>query len=139
MFSQNITLHYIMTKREAKHITTPTKPTTILEEMLVGASSAAASSPPGPGAKDGLLAGASTGDSLGSSEGEGESETSVMGSSAAEGALAFFALVGGALNTEETSTFVSASGALALDGAPEVCVSSPGNKIGFATWIMVML
>jgi len=78
---------------------------------------------------------------MGSSEGEGESKTSVMGSSAAEGALAFFAFIGGALNTEETITFVVTAGAFALDvdGAPEVCVSCPGNKIGFTTWIMVML
>jgi len=64
-----------------------------------------------------------------------------MGSSAAEGALAFFAFVSGTINTEETITFVATAGALALDvdGALEVCVSSPGNKIGFVTWIMAML
>jgi hypothetical protein len=78
---------------------------------------------------------------LGTSEGEGESETPVMGSSEAEGALAFFAFVSGTLNTKETITFVAATRALALDadGALEVCVSSPGNKIGFATWIIAML
>ena len=43
---------YITTKREAKHITAPTKPTRVLEELL-GVSASATSSPPGPGAKDG--------------------------------------------------------------------------------------
>jgi hypothetical protein len=53
MFSAYITLHYITPKREVKHITAPT----ILEELIVGAASAAASSPPRSEAKDGLVAG----------------------------------------------------------------------------------
>ena len=45
MFSASL---YITTKREAKHIIAPTKPTTVLEELLGGGASAAA--PPGPAA-----------------------------------------------------------------------------------------
>jgi hypothetical protein len=74
-------LIYITTMREAKHITAPTKPTTVLEELL-GVSASAASSPPGPGAKDGLdasAAGASDGDSVTTSEGEGAVTSSEEG------------------------------------------------------------
>jgi len=61
MFSAYITLHYITPKREVKHINAPTKPTIILEELIVGVASAAASSPPGSGTKDGLVAGGFSG------------------------------------------------------------------------------
>jgi hypothetical protein len=75
-------LIYITTMREAKHITAPTKPTTVLEELL-GVSASAASSPPsGPGAKDGLdasAAGASAGESVTTSEGEGADTSSEEG------------------------------------------------------------
>jgi hypothetical protein len=72
---------YITTKRGVKQIAAPTKPTTVLEELL-GVAASAAASPPGPGAKDGLptsAAGATVGESVTTSEGDGAVTSSEEG------------------------------------------------------------